>query len=212
MILSSRAVEPFEAPAEVGLDYLYFNRDMLESRVTRGVNYRRPALPSQQDQASLITLTRECAQKRDPLTFIGSDHAPHALAAKQMRDNKLPGAPGTRILEHSLQVYLNLIHQHGYTHADIDWLTAITPAKYMAQYQSFPYPVGAMQDGAMANLAIFNPDAPYQVDENKLRLQLQDSEYHSAYRDETLQGEMVYTVVNGIVYDVQNEIRAINNE
>ncbi|MDP8245579.1 MAG: hypothetical protein P9L94_15960 [Candidatus Hinthialibacter antarcticus] len=210
MILTSRSDVPFEAPAEVGLDYLYFNRDMLESRATREINFRRPALPSQQDQAALIELTRQCAQQRDPLTFIGSDHAPHALSAKRLRENGLPGAPGTRILEHSLQVYMNLVHAHGYTFADIDWLTSIAPAKYMAQYKSFPYPVGEMQNGAMANLAIFNPETPYQVDENELRLQLQDGEYHSAYRDETLRGEMLFTVVNGIAYDVQKEIRPIN--
>ncbi|MBZ0255960.1 hypothetical protein K8I31_07855 [bacterium] len=212
MIITSRGNEPFEAPAEVGLDYLYFNRDMLESRATRDINFRRPALPSAQDQASLIALARECAQKRDPLTFIGSDHAPHALAAKQVCDNGLPGAPGTRILEHSLQVYMHLIQHHGYAHADIDWLTSIAPAKYMAQYKSFPYPVGSMQNGAMANLAIFDPEAPYHVNENELRLQLNDAEYHSAYRDETLNGIMLYTVVNGAVYDVQKLIQPLNCE
>ncbi len=212
MVLTSRCSEPFEAPAEVGLDYLYFNRDMLESRATRAINFRRPALPSLQDQEALIALTRECAQTRDPLTFIGSDHAPHTKKSKQMRNNGLPGAPGTRVLEHSLQVYINLIINHGYSHADIDWLTAIAPANYMAQYQSFPYLVGSMADGAMANLAVFNPDASYQVDENGLRLQLDDSEYHSAYRDEELMGEMVYTVVNGTVYDVQKLIRPMNSE
>jgi dihydroorotase-like cyclic amidohydrolase len=212
MILSSRSSEPFEAPSEVGLDYLYFNRDMLEKRATCDINFRRPALPSEQDQASLIALTRQCAQKRDPLTFIGSDHAPHALASKQMRENGLPGAPGTRILEHSLQVYMHLMENHGYNFADIDWLTSIAPAKYIAQYKSFPYPVGSMETGCMANLAIFSPEIQYKVDEDKLRLQLKDQEYHSAYRDEALQGEMLYTVVNGTIFDVQNDIRAMNTK
>jgi len=51
-------------PAEIGLDYLYWNRDMLLGSDTAMINYRRPALPSEEDQRSLIELTLELARKR----------------------------------------------------------------------------------------------------------------------------------------------------
>lgn len=210
MLLDARPDYETELPCEVGLDYLYFNRDMLESRATRAINYRRPALPSEKDQLSLIALTLEQARLRDPLTFIGSDHAPHSPEAKQPRPNGMPGAPGTRVLEHTTQILMNLIHQHGYSHADIDWLTSIAPAKHMAQYKTFPFPLGTMRDGAMANLVAFDPDEAWRVDENHLRLQLEDKHYHSAYRDESLTGRTLFTVVNGSVYDVSNDIRLLN--
>ncbi len=209
MILTSRVESEVELPAEVGLDYLYFNRDMLHSRATRWINYRRPALPSCEDQASLIELTREAAQRHDPLTFIGSDHAPHTFQAKQMKEDGLPGSPGTRVLEHTQQVLMNLIHTHNFSHADVDWLTSIVPARYIAQYRDFPYPVGKMEAGAMANLVIFNSHETYQVDEAQLRKQLYDPEYHTAYRDESLRGKVYFTVVNGQVYDVQHEVKAL---
>ncbi|MGC9328097.1 MAG: hypothetical protein ACP5I1_10725, partial [Candidatus Hinthialibacter sp.] len=210
MILRARSGAEIELPAETGIDYLYFNRDMLAERETRMINYRRPALPSAEDQASLRELTRDCARWRDPLTFFASDHAPHPLEAKRFKENGLPGNPGTRVLEHSHQIHMHLIHHAGFTHADIDWLAAAAPAKYIAQYRSFTYPAGVMQNGAMANLCIFHPTEEYRVDEKALQLQLQDPEYHSAYRDEALQGRVFYTVVNGIVYHVEKQIEAIN--
>lgn len=210
MILRERSSTRTELPAEVGLDYLYFNRDMLKDRATRLINYRRPALPSETDQRMLIELTREQAAKRDPLTFIGSDHAPHPKHAKAFSEDGLPGSPGTRVIEHSLQIHTHLIEHHGFTHQDIDWLAAAAPARYIAQYRSFPYPVGSMKQGSMANLVIFDPDLPYKIDETEAGEMLRDPEYHTAYRDETLRGTVFYTVVNGVVFDVQSEIHPIN--
>lgn len=212
MILRSRSGTEMELPAEVGLDYLYFNRDMLAERESRFINYRRPALPSRKDQASLIELLRDCARLRDPLTFLGSDHAPHSPEAKSFRDNGLPGSPGTRVLEHTHQIHMHLIHGRGFTHGDIDWLASIVPARYLAQYRSFPFPVGTMQEGAMANLAVFDPSEPYSVDESKMQSQLHDPLYHTAYRNEALRGRVWFTVVNGLVYDVRERIEAINGE
>lgn len=209
MLLQARGEVQTKLIAEVGLDYMYWNRDMLAESDTKYVNYRRPAHPSKEDQLSLIELTRECAQQRDPLTFFGSDHAPHALAAKAFQDG-LPGSPGTRVLELTHQIHMHLIQQHGFTHADIDWLSSIAPAKYLAEFMNFDFPAGTMQNGAMANLVVFDPNKPYQVDESQLKQTLQDQEYHSAYRDEQLMGEVLFTVVDGKVYDVSGEIKSMN--
>jgi dihydroorotase-like cyclic amidohydrolase len=210
MILQERGLSSVEFPAEIGLDYLFFNRDMLENRETRSINYRRPALPAEEDQSILVDLTRQQAQKRDPLTFIGSDHAPHPKRSKAFNEKGLPGSPGTRVLEHTHQIHMNLVHQCGFSMEDIDWLTGIVPAKYIAQYRQFPYPVGIIENGAMANLVIYNADEEYSVDEAKLGEYLNDPEYHTAYRDESLQGKVYYTIVNGIVYDVKEQIQPAN--
>jgi dihydroorotase-like cyclic amidohydrolase len=209
MVIDERKKGGLQLPAEIGLDYLYFNRDMLERRATSMINYRRPALPSEQDQEELMEVLKVLARRRDPLTFIASDHAPHTRKAKEFK-NGLPGSPGTRILEHSNQIHMNLIHNHGFTHQDIDWLTSITPAHYVAQYRDFPFLIGTMQTGAMANLIIFDPDEPYRADEWMLRQQLADPDYHTAYRDEKLRGRVLFTVVDGIVYDVKDVPVSIN--
>ncbi len=68
-----------------------------------------------------------------------------------------------------------------------------------------------MQTGAMANLAIFDETATYEVDEDRLAEELEDPEYHSALKGEpNLRGHSLFTVVNGKVYDVQSTITALN--
>lgn len=206
MVIQEMQEGDLELLAEIGLDYLYFNRDMLKERGTSMINYRRPALPSKEDQEELIEIIKSLSQKE---FFIASDHAPHPKSAKGFK-NGLPGSPGTRILEHSHQIHMNLIHNHGFTYQDIDLFTAINPAIYLAQFRDFGYPVGTMTTGAMANLVVFDPFCPYRVDEQILAEQLADPEYHTAYRDEKLKGKVLFTVVDGKVYDVRENITPVN--
>ena len=135
---------------------------------------------------ALIELTLETVRDGYAI-FFGSDHAPHSREAKEFH-NGLPGSPGTRNIEHSLQFYCELVNHYGYRWADIDRLAAINPAKHVAQFYEFPYEIGALKTGAMANLAIFDPEVPYQVDEAALASELEDPEYHSA-----MTGEIDYT-------------------
>ncbi len=201
----------YALPAEIGLDYVYWCRERLLDQASEIalINYRRPAHPSREDQQSLIRLTQETVRKGYSI-FFGSDHAPHAKSAKQFIDG-LPGSPGTRNIEHSLQYYFELVSNYNYTWHEIDQLASINPAKHVSQFFSFPLEIGTMQTGAMANLAIFDTAAAYTVDENKLVQELEDPEYHSALRGEpNLRGQSLFTVVNGKVYDVQSTIKALN--
>ena len=209
MLLNERMVGGLKLPIEVGLDYLYWNRAMVIGHPTGMINYRRPAFPSVEDQLMLITLLKENAN--DPTICLASDHAPHSLAAKQFKDG-LPGSPGTRVLEHSHQLHMHLIHHHGFFHHQIDRLAAIHPAQYLERYfvGGFPYPIAKMETGAMCNLVVFDPDCYYRPDETALRAQLQDPEYHTVLREKKLRGKVWFTVVNGRVFDVSDDIRTLN--
>ena len=211
-ILDARADLPCKLPTEIGLDYVYWCRERLltQKREIALINYRRPAHPSREDQLSLIELTRDTARSGYAI-FFGTDHAPHPRAAKSFT-NGLPGSPGTRNIEHSLQFYLELVNHYGYTWHDIDRLASINPAKHMAQYFKYPYAVGSMSDGAMANLAIFDPDAKYEVNETELAAQLEDPHYHSALTGEkNLRGKSLFTVTNGHVWDVSQKPKLLND-
>lgn len=210
-ILDTSKDVDFTMPAEVGLDYMYWNQDRLlqQDESIALINYRRPAHPTRQDQLSLIELTKDTVRSAYPI-FFGSDHAPHAKAVKAFQKG-LPGSPGTRNIEHSLQFYLELQRNHGYTWQDIDLLASINPAKHMAQYFEFPYEVGTMKTGAMANLHVFLPDEPYEVNEASLAKTLEDPEYHSALNEEKgLFGKTLFTVLNGKVWEVAEMIAAAN--
>jgi len=210
-ILNRAKSASFKLPAEVGLDYMYWNQDRLlqQKRETALINYRRPAHPTREDQLALIALTLESVRDGYAI-FFGSDHAPHSREAKTFH-NGLPGSPGTRNIEHSLQFYSELVNHHGYTWHDIDQLAAINPAKHVAQFCKFPYEIGALKTGAMANLAIFDPEVPYQVDEAALTSELEDPEYHSAMTGEKgLRGQPLFTVANGRVFQVDKGVKALN--
>ncbi len=210
-ILDTSKEVSFAMPAEVGLDYLYWNQDRLmeQDEKIALINYRRPAHPTREDQLGLIELTRDTVRSGYAI-FFGSDHAPHSKAAKAFQ-NGLPGSPGTRNIEHSLQIYLELKRNHGYTWQDIDLLASINPAKHMARYFDFPYETGTMKSGAMANLHIFQPEEPYTVDEASLSKTLEDPEYHSALKGEQgLFGKTLFTVVDGKAWDVAGIVQAAN--
>ncbi|MDQ8183090.1 hypothetical protein [Pelagicoccus sp. SDUM812005] len=211
-ILDARSEMPYALPAEVGLDYVYWCRERLltQQREVALINYRRPAHPSREDQLSLIEITRDAVRGGDAAIFFGTDHAPHAPASKAFKDG-LPGAPGTRNIEHSLQFYSELVYKYGYTQHDIDRLASINSAKHMAQFFDFPYEVGTMAEGAMANLAIFDPEAEYSVDEAALAKQLEDPHYHSAMKGEKgLRGRSLFTVANGRVWNVEGAPTPLN--
>lgn len=209
MLLQERKIGNLELPIEVGLDYMYWNYHMVLNHPTGMINYRRPAFPSMNEQISLIELVKKNAD--DETIHFGSDHAPHSKAAKDFK-NGLPGSPGTRILEHSHQIHMSLVHQHEFSHQQIDNLAAIHPALYMQRYcvEEFPFPIAKMESGAMANLVVFDPDCSYTVDEQALSNQLDDVEYHSPLRTEKLKGKVLFTVVNGRVWDVAGGINRLN--
>jgi len=201
----------YALPAEIGLDYIYWCRERLleQKPETALINYRRPAHPSREDQQSLIQLTRDTVREGRSI-FFGSDHAPHARAAKRFKDG-LPGSPGTRNIEHSLQFYHELLNRYAFSWHDIDRLASINPAQHVSQFFDFPLEIGTMTSGAMANLAIFDSEASYAVDESTLAIELEDPEYHSALTGEAnLRGKSLFTVVNGRVYDVKSCIKALN--
>ena len=96
MLIAEREQGGLLLPIEVGLDYLYWNRDMVIGHPTGMINYRRPALPSPEEQDGLIEELRRHSD--DPSVYIASDHAPHRPEDKAFRNAK-PGSPGTRLLE-----------------------------------------------------------------------------------------------------------------
>jgi hypothetical protein len=189
-----------ELPAEVGLDYLYFNRDMLAGRES-GSLITKACLPSREDQASLIELLRDCARLRDPLTFLGSDHAPHSLAAKSFRDNGLPGSPERGIGAHH-QIHMHLIHERGFTHADIDWLRRSFPLD-ISLIPFFSLSSRNNAGGGDGQFGRIRSQRILHGGRTEPTVPIARSSVSYAYRDEALRGRVWFYRRDGLVYDVR---------
>ena len=189
---------------EVGLDYLSTCQEDKTDN-TRFINYRRPAHTPREEQITLIEELKKIAQQKN--IWIGSDHAPHSKKAKEWK-NGLPASPGTRCLELYAILLQRLITHSNFEPLAVDRLASYNPQnhilKYMKKHFDFPQPVGSIKTGNMANLRIFDTEAPFVMDEKKMAQELQDREYHSGflYRKD-LQGKNLMTIVNGNCFDTR---------
>ena len=196
---------------EIGLDYLVNHWEQKKNDPTRWYNYRRPAHSSKQEQIFLIELLKKNTHNLN--LWIGSDHAPHTKKTKKWK-NKLPSVPGTRCIEFFGSILQELVNNWGFSYLEIDKIASYNPAKHLQKYRqkyaSFPYPVGAIQSGNMANLRVFNPHLKPKVSEQTMAKQLQDNEYHSSLcqRDD-LKGKNLMTIVNGVCFDTREEPKII---
>lgn len=196
---------------EVGLDYLVNNQEQKQKSSSRWINYRRPAHPSFEEQKFLIEQLKKNTNNKK--IWIGSDHAPHTKAAKKWQ-GKLPAAPGTRCLEFFGAILQKLVDQWGYSYEQIDRLASYHPQehlqKYRAKYAPFPYKIGAIQTGNMANLRIFDPKLPAKTSSQKLAIWLEDQEYHSSLCNRTdLKSQNLMTIINGICFDTREKPKRI---
>ena len=116
---------------------------------------------------------------------IASDHTPHDQDSKRLPfDQAEFGAVG---LETLLPLTLELYH-NGHLPL-LDALAKITaaPAALMG------LPCGKLQRGAPADLVLFDPDRPWQIDEQKLR----SKSKNTPYDERPVQGMVLRTIVEG---------------
>ena len=116
---------------------------------------------------------------------IASDHAPHDQDSKRLPFHQAEfGAVG---LETLLPLTLELVHN-----GHIGMLEALAKVS-KAPAELMGLPCGRLRRGAPADLVLFDPDKPWQVDEDALRSKSKNSPYDGR----PVQGQVAQTIVDG---------------
>jgi dihydroorotase len=123
------------------------------------------------------------------IDIIATDHAPHDVPSKDMEFNV--AAYGIVGLETGLALSLGLVHAGILTLKELLRKLTENPARLL----KLPY--GTLQEGSIADLIIFDPNAEWVVDKKQFASKGKNTPFHGW----TLKGRNLLTVVGGnIVY------------
>ncbi|MEP7219432.1 MAG: dihydroorotase [Bacteroidota bacterium] len=142
-----------------------------------------PPLRTQADVEAILDGFRD-----GTIDVIATDHAPHALAEKEVEFQNAPN--GIIGLETSIGLSCtHLVHAGVVSLGRLVELMAINPRAILSQ------PVPAIEEGAAANLTIFAPDEEWTVDTTKFKTM----SLNTPFNGWTLKGKPVAIANNGVV-------------
>ena len=123
--------------------------------------------------------------KDGTIDAIGSDHAPHDQDSKRLPFEQ--ASYGVIGIETLLPLVLELYHNGHLTLLEALKKVTIEPAKLLG------LPGGALKRGAPADLVLFDPDVPWQIEEDKLK----SKSKNSPFGGRPVQGQVIRTIVDG---------------
>jgi len=139
-----------------------------------------PPLRSEDDRLAVVEGLAD-----GTIDIVASDHSPHDQDSKRLPfDQAAFGAVG---LETLLPLTLNLYHEGRLSLLEALGKVTAAPANLMRLSG------GALRKGAPADLVIFDPDAPWQVKEEKLRSKSKNTPFDG----HPVQGRALHTLVAG---------------
>lgn len=165
--------------AEVTPHHLTFTDEDL---VDYDTNFKvSPPLRSGADREALIEGLAD-----GTIDAVATDHAPHAAQDKEKEFDQAP--PGMIGLETALGAVLGLVHDDRLTLARAVEVLSAAPARMLGSTAHG----GPVEAGAIANLAVFNPDAEWVVEPPFASLSS-----NSAFIGRALKGRVVHTFYRG---------------
>jgi dihydroorotase len=152
-----------------------------------------PPLRSQADIEAVLAGVND-----GTIDIIATDHSPHAQEEKDREYKFAPsGFPG---LETALGVLLTDLYHKGLITLD----TLVNRMSYMPGKLFFDGKRGILEEGAMADITIFDPEKEWTVD--KAKFYTKGS--HSPFVGRTLKGKAVMTIVEGKIVMNDGEVLA----
>ncbi|MEM5528190.1 dihydroorotase [Gammaproteobacteria bacterium AS21] len=171
--------------ADIAMNYLFFTDEN-----TKGFNsayHVQPPFRSQLDRAGLLN-----ALVTDEIQAICSDHQPHEESAKSAPFAATEA--GISAIETLLPLGLQLVEQGLINLSQLIEKLTCSPAKILQLN------TGTLSIGAPADIAIFNPQQQWLVDQNSLV----SAGKNSVFLGSELKGKVAYTLLDGkIVYSTQ---------
>ena len=140
-----------------------------------------PPLRARADMEAMVAGLRDGV-----IDVIATDHAPHNSVEKLCTFQE--AAMGISVLETALGSLMSLTHSGEVPlRVIVDKLTN-APAKFLGRSD-----IGTLQDGALADVTIFDTAAEWVVESDKFVSRGKNSPYHGS----TLSGQVVTTIVGG---------------
>jgi dihydroorotase len=140
-----------------------------------------PPLRQEKDVEAIIEGLRD-----GTIDIIATDHAPHSAEEKSLPFDEAPN--GIIGLETLLAVSLTFLYHTGKLSLDdIIRLMSVNPAKFLTLNS------GALEENAIADIVIFDPDEEWTVDPSKFRSKSQNSPFCGM----KLRGKVKYTISRG---------------
>ncbi len=177
---------------EVCVHHLWFSDEDYAKYGTR-IKWN-PSVKTIQDRDALMQ-----GLLKDRLDVIATDHAPHLLEEKQ--DEALKAASGGPLVQHSLQIMLDLARKGKITKEQVVNKMCHAPATMFKIYNR-----GYIRKDYFADLVLVNPNKPYTVDQSNILYKCK----WSPLEGETLSTTIEKTFLNGkIAFDngVLNDIK-----
>jgi dihydroorotase len=140
----------------------------------------KPPLRSEDDRLAVIE-----AVKTGLIDIISSMHTPQDEESKRLPFEE--AASGAVALETLLPAALRLYHAEQLTLPELFRAMALNPA------QRLGLPGGRLDEGAPADLVLFDPDAPFVMD----RFALQSKSKNTPFDGQRMQGKVLATYVAG---------------
>lgn len=164
--------------AETAPHYFSMTQQCLEAR---DADYRmNPPLRLGEDVEEIIRGLQD-----GTLDAIATDHAPHSAQEKENFEKAPNGVVG---LETSLAAALTfLVHKGLIDYMRLAELMSFAPAKILG------LPLGTLNEGADADITVFDPNEEWTVEPEKLR----GKAHNTAYKGMKLRGRVKYTVCRG---------------
>jgi dihydroorotase len=171
--------------AETAPHYISLDESELESYDT---SFRiNPPLRGAEDRDALITGLMD-----GTIDCIATDHAPHAPEEKEVEFEYAP--PGAIGLETAMPVIVtHLVKTGRMTLPEALALITCRPARVLG------IPGGTLEQGTPADLALFDPEAAWEVAEGDFH----SKSKNSPYIGRTLHGRVKYTIIEGAVFAVE---------
>jgi len=159
------------------------NRTFNSVRDTEKNTYAKmsPPLRKEKDVEAIIEGLRD-----GTIDIIATDHAPHSAEEKSLPFDEAPN--GIIGLETSLALSLTFLYHTGKLSLDdIIRLMSVNPAKFLTLDS------GVLEENAVADIVIFDPDEEWTVDPSKFRSKSQNSPFNGM----KLRGKVKYTISRG---------------
>lgn len=155
-----------------------------------------PAVKTKQDREAILE-----AVKQGRLDVIATDHAPHLMEEKE--GGCLQAASGGPLIQHSLQIMLELVKQNKITKEVIVEKMCHAPAELFQIYKR-----GYIRKGYYADLVLVNPNKPYTVTQENILSKckwspLEGKTFTTSIEKTFLNGKLAFD--NGTINQVRGE-------